>query len=118
MAIKFAFYDVENIPVEEWNRWLNKWWSRVDGKPDQKAMIQANPKFVLRNWMAQLAIDAAEKDDYSIAIELHELLKKPYDEQVDSESDWFQSDLNGLDIESVARCFPVLASWSSICEII
>ena len=88
--LKFAFYDEENIPVEEWNRWLNKWWSRVDGKPDQKAMTQANPKFVLRNWMAQLAIDAAEKDDYSIAIELHELLKKPYDEQPDSESDWFQ----------------------------
>tara|TARA_B100000459_G_C8473583_1_gene155430 strand:- start:139 stop:612 length:474 start_codon:yes stop_codon:yes gene_type:complete len=88
--LKFAFYDQENIPVEEWNRWLNKWWSRVDGKPDQKAMIQVNPKYVLRNWMAQLAIDAAENDDYSIAVELYELLKKPYDEQPDSESDWFQ----------------------------
>ena len=40
--------------------------------------------------MAQLAIDAAEKGDYSVAIELHELLKSPYDEQPDYEGKWFQ----------------------------
>ena len=53
-------------------------------------MKLSNPKYVLRNWMAQLAIDAAEKGDYSVAIELHELLKLPYDEQPDYEEKWFQ----------------------------
>ena len=88
--LKFAFYDKENIPVDEWNRWLSNWWSRVDGKPDQVQMKQVNPKYVLRNWMAQLAIDAAEKEDYTVANELYQLLKNPYDEQPEFESDWFQ----------------------------
>ena len=88
--LKFAFYNQEDIPEEDWNDWLNKWWTRVNGKPQQKIMKKSNPKFVLRNWMAQLAIDAAEKQDYSIANELHEILKLPYDEQVDFEQKWFQ----------------------------
>ena len=88
--LKFAFYDPESIPVEEWNRWLSKWWSRVDGKPDQVTMKLVNPKYVLRNWMAQLAIDAAEEGDYSVGNKLFELLKNPYDEQPEFESDWFQ----------------------------
>jgi len=53
-------------------------------------MRQANPKYVLRNWMAQLAIDAAEQGDYSIAEELHELLKHPYEELPQYEAKWFQ----------------------------
>jgi len=44
-------------------------------------MNKVNPKYVLRNYMAQLAIDAANKDDFSIIKELHELLKNPYNEQ-------------------------------------
>ena len=52
-------------------------------------MRQSNPKYVLRNWMAQLAIDAAEKEDYSVAIELYELLKSPYEEQHEYEDRWF-----------------------------
>ena len=53
-------------------------------------MKNSNPKYVLRNWMAQLAIDAAEKEDYSIANELYEILKQPYDEQPKFENKWFQ----------------------------
>ena len=53
-------------------------------------MRLANPKYVLRNWMAQLAIDAADKEDYSVAKELHEMLKAPYDEQPEHEDEWYQ----------------------------
>ncbi|MGB0329561.1 MAG: hypothetical protein ACPGCU_02955, partial [Candidatus Poseidoniaceae archaeon] len=53
-------------------------------------MRSSNPKYVLRNWMAQLAIDAAEREDYSVAQELYELLKKPYAEQPEHEEEWFQ----------------------------
>ena len=88
--VKFAFYNEEKILEDEWNSWLNRWWSRVNGNPDQEKMRQSNPKYVLRNWMAQLAIDAAEKQDYSVANELYELLKLPYEEQLEYEEKWFQ----------------------------
>lgn len=56
---------------------------------DRKAkMNKVNPKYVLRNYMAQLAIDAAEKEDYTLIEELYELLKQPYDEQPQKEK-WF-----------------------------
>jgi uncharacterized protein YdiU (UPF0061 family) len=38
--------------------------------------------------MAQLAIEAAEKEDYTLIDELYKLLKKPYDEQPNYEK-WF-----------------------------
>ena len=88
--LEFAFYDADSIPVDQFNGWLGRWWSRVGGRPDQVKMKLANPKYVLRNWMAQLAIDAAEKDDYSVANELYELLRSPYEEQPDYEQEWFQ----------------------------
>ena len=84
-----AFYYPDSIPHEKWNEWLAKWWKRVNSKPNIKKMNGANPKYVLRNWMAQLAIDAAEKEDYSVAEELYELLKRPYDEQTEFEEKWF-----------------------------
>ena len=88
--LTYAFYSRENIPKKEWNIWLNKWWNRVKQNPDQEKMKLANPKYVLRNWMAQLAIDAAEEEDYSVAIELYELLRNPYLEQLEYEEKWFR----------------------------
>ena len=88
--MEHAFYDPANIPIDQFNDWLGRWWKRAEGKPDQEGMRLANPKYVLRNWMAQLAIDAAEKDDYSVANELYELLKSPYEEQPEFEGEWFQ----------------------------
>ena len=88
-SMRFAFYD-DNPPIEDWNEWLGKWWGRVSGKPNRQSMLASNPKYVLRNWMAQLAIDAAEKEDYSVCVELYNLLKNPYDEQPGAEEDWFQ----------------------------
>ena len=86
-----AFYEGEAPDETAWNAWMMRWWERVDGQPDRATMRAANPKYVLRNWMAQLAIDAAEQNnDFTLAEELHELLKRPYDEQPEHEEKWFQ----------------------------
>ena len=44
-------------------------------------MNRTNPKYVLRNYMAQQAIDRAEAEDFSEIHRLQELLRRPYDEQ-------------------------------------
>ncbi|MFM2656661.1 protein adenylyltransferase SelO [Vibrio owensii] len=44
-------------------------------------MRRTNPKYILRNYLAQLAIDKAEEGDFSEVKRLAELLKRPYDEQ-------------------------------------
>ena len=69
--LEYAYYDPVDMPREALDSWLARWWSRVDGSPDRGGMRLANPKYVLRNWMSQLAIDAAEEGDYSVANELH-----------------------------------------------
>ena len=95
-VIKDAFYDYENISDEVirlWDTWLNTYNERLKLESltdaDRKAKMNAiNPKYVLRNYMAQLAIDAADEGDYSLIDELFQLLKKPYQEQPKYEK-WF-----------------------------
>ena len=78
---------------ERWNIWLRNYAERLlveslNNNERKAEMNKVNPKYVLRNYMAQLAIDDADKGDYSLIDELHQLLKKPYDEQSENEK-WF-----------------------------
>ena len=41
-------------------------------------MQKTNPRYILRNWMAQRAIEMAENNDFSEVKFLLELLKKPF----------------------------------------
>jgi len=46
--------------------------------PSPQSMHKASPSFVLRNWIAQDAIEAAEKQDYSRVRLVLALLQDPY----------------------------------------
>jgi len=94
--INETFYKPEEIKdeiSEQWKVWFTTYDRRLhkedfgDNERRQK-MNAVNPKYVLRNYMAQLAIDDADKGDYKLVNELFELLKKPYNEQPENEK-WF-----------------------------
>lgn len=94
--INDAFYSPNEITAtleETWKTWFLKYYNRLKKETlsDQERktiMNTVNPKYVLRNYMAQLAIDAANKGDNALIDELYQLLKKPYDEQPENEK-WF-----------------------------
>lgn len=70
--------------------WLESYALAIDerglGDAERKvAMNAVNPKFVLRNYLAQVAIDKAEVGDDSLVVELLEVLRRPYDEQPGNE---------------------------------
>lgn len=89
-----AFYGTSQSNSEHADRlgqWLRRYEARIlrDGTTDQvrKARMNAvNPKYVLRNYLAQLAIDKAEQGDLSMIGQLHEVLRRPYDEQPEQET--------------------------------
>lgn len=54
--------------------------------PERRAAMHAvNPKYVLRNYLAQIAIEKAQNKDFSEVAKLLSILEKPYDEQPDNE---------------------------------
>lgn len=94
--IKESFYKVEEVidkTNDSWMYWFTQYLNRlkqesISDTNRKVAMDKVNPKYVLRNYMSQLAIEAAEKEDYSLIEELHLLLKNPYQEQ-DEYQKWF-----------------------------
>ena len=75
--------------------WLQRYQQRIQqdnlSAEDRKSKMNAvNPKYVLRNYMTQLAIDKSEEGDHSLIAELLELLRRPYDEQPHNEEAYFQ----------------------------
>ena len=74
----------------QWTKFLSDYAAILKSENRERIaqMNKVNPKYVLRNYMAQLAIDTADEGDYSVVNELFNLLLKPYDEQPKSEK-WF-----------------------------
>ncbi len=91
-----AFYSPEEVKeqvLERWILWLLDYQRHLQNEEMSDTerhveMNKVNPKYVLRNYMAQMAIDAADNGDYSIIDELNMMLKRPYDKQSEYQK-WF-----------------------------
>ena len=78
------------VDRESFDAWLVKYQQRlksegIDEAERQQAMAAVNPKYVLRNYLTQQAIDKAEVGDYKELEQLAEILSKPFEEQVEFE---------------------------------
>ena len=84
-----AYYRPEQLTGEyrlRLGHWLRSYIRRagkdmLSPEDRRQRMNAVNPKYVLRNYLAQMAIDKAEKGDFALIHELLELLRHPYDEQ-------------------------------------
>jgi uncharacterized protein YdiU (UPF0061 family) len=83
-SLRPAYYG--DVPAERLDRWLGLYRARISreglSEGERQARMNAvNPRYVFRNYLAQLAIDALEKGDASVLERLMQVLRWPYDEQ-------------------------------------
>lgn len=94
-----AFYQSPGFEAEHaMADWLRRYRERLlqdrvlNGTDDvsrRALMNRTNPKYVLRNYLAQQAIDRATEGDFSEIHHLQSLLRRPYDEQPEEEARYF-----------------------------
>lgn len=84
-----AFYQPEQLNeavLGQFHKWFKKYETRnkkenLNLEKRKQQMNRGNPRYVLRNYLAHLAIEKAETGDFSMVHELYDLIKKPYDDQ-------------------------------------
>ena len=72
-----------------WDAWLLRYSDRLNGIDQSQAaglMLMTNPKYVLRNYLGELAIEAAKGKDFSRVAQMLALLERPFDEHPAFES--------------------------------
>ncbi|WP_369937842.1 protein adenylyltransferase SelO [Xanthomonas tesorieronis] len=86
--LAIAFYDPAKLAAQApaFDAWLARYAQRLRDDPLPAAarvakMRAANPRYVLRNYLAQQAIDRAEQGDADGIAELLDVMRRPYDEQ-------------------------------------
>ncbi|TBV08572.1 protein adenylyltransferase SelO [Phytopseudomonas dryadis] len=74
------------VDIKGFDAWGSAYLARCARAPGEQSARQArmhavNPLYVLRNYLAQQAIEAAEQGDYGPVRELHQVLGRPFEEQ-------------------------------------
>ncbi|KAG5267314.1 hypothetical protein AALO_G00220370 [Alosa alosa] len=122
----------------DWLRWIQRYRRRLARECEKECdkpnverlnmkriqtMDSTNPRFILRNYIAQNAIEAAEKGDFSEVQRVLKLLERPYSAQPGVEHPGWLGQAHqgdavvladqvepagayGKDPDSVARCLP------------
>ena len=72
------------------DKWLEDYiklreFEKEDFKTVQESMKKVNPKYVIKNYMLQEAIDKAEEGDFTLVNELLNIAQNPYDEHKEYE---------------------------------
>jgi uncharacterized protein YdiU (UPF0061 family) len=87
-AFEEAFYDTAKRDAVQpaLRAWLARYAARRSADPlsaDERRQVMrlANPRYVLRNYLAQQVIDAAEAGDPTGIAELLDVMRRPYDDQ-------------------------------------
>jgi uncharacterized protein YdiU (UPF0061 family) len=83
-----AFYEAgsQEQGMATLQEWLDRYAGRLRDDPEsaeqrREHMRATNPKYVLRNWLAQQAIDKAAQGDESEIQRLLDVMRHPYDDQ-------------------------------------
>ena len=82
-SLRDHFMDRDSI-----DRWFDDYLLRLKDEnsidEERKLMMDSiNPKFILRNHLAQRAIELAQQNDFSEVQKLNAILSKPFDEQLE-----------------------------------
>ncbi|XP_042479405.1 protein adenylyltransferase SelO-like [Macadamia integrifolia] len=86
VPLKSALLDIGKERKEAWIGWVKSYIQELaaSGVPYEQrkaAMNSVNPKYVLRNYLCQSAIDAAEQGDFEEVRRLLKVMERPYDDQ-------------------------------------
>ena len=82
--------DTINVTGDTIRDWLNQYHLRIKEETTSTeerltSMRKVNPKYILRNYMIQDAIDSAEKGDFSLVNEFLNIAQNPFDEHKEFE---------------------------------
>ncbi|KAM3397778.1 protein adenylyltransferase SelO [Capsicum galapagoense] len=86
IPLKAALLDIGMERKEAWSSWVKSYiqelsTSGVSDDERKASMNSVNPKYILRNYLCQSAIDAAEQGDFGEVRRLLEVMQRPFDEQ-------------------------------------
>ena len=92
-VLQDSFYraDLRQRHSADLARWLVRYAARLRHDPQSPEQRGArtravNPRYVLRNYLAQQAIDRAEQGDMQMVHDLLEALRRPFDEQPENQA--------------------------------
>ena len=90
--IREQFWALRTITSHEWfSGWVKLYVKRLEKEDQadtqrQEIMQRTNPRYILRNWIAQLAVEKAEDNDYSAFNKIYQVFQHPFTYQDEAET--------------------------------
>ncbi|KAF5196768.1 hypothetical protein FRX31_013646 [Thalictrum thalictroides] len=86
VPLKAVLLDIGKERKEAWTSWVQTYTQELaaSGISDEERKVEMNsinPKYILRNYLCQSAIDTAEQGDFEEVRRLLKVMERPYDEQ-------------------------------------